>query len=267
MDITSPIPKNARGRFYHLDCSPGELAPYILTCGDPDRARRLARRLTRLDLRRRHREFLTYTGAHGNIPVSILATGIGAPASAIAVVEAANCVHPVTFIRLGTTGALQAHLAPGDLVITAAARREENTTRAYAPSAFVPPADPAVVAALTDAAAALNIPHHLGLTCTTPDFYPGQGRAAPGFPAPDPGYLQALTAAGVLNLEMEMSVYLTLAAVSTYRIRAGGVCLVLNNRLTGRGLTSASARRRAERRLLDLGLRALEILANTDQQL
>jgi hypothetical protein len=45
MDITSPIPKNARGRFYHLGCAPGELAPYILTCGDPDRARRIARRL------------------------------------------------------------------------------------------------------------------------------------------------------------------------------------------------------------------------------
>jgi uridine phosphorylase len=43
MDITSPIPKNARGRFYHLDCAPGEIAPYILTCGDPDRAQRLAR--------------------------------------------------------------------------------------------------------------------------------------------------------------------------------------------------------------------------------
>ena len=94
MDITGPIPKNARGRFYHLDCAPGELAPYILTCGDPFRAQRIARRLTRVDMRRKNREFLTYTGIYQNIPVSVMATGIGAPASAIAIVEAANCVAP-----------------------------------------------------------------------------------------------------------------------------------------------------------------------------
>ena len=113
MDISGPIPKNARGRFYHLDCAPGDLAPYILTCGDPDRARTIARRLTRVDMRRKNREFLTYTGIYQDIPVSVMATGIGAPASAIAIVEAANCVTPVTFIRLGTCGALQEDIAGG----------------------------------------------------------------------------------------------------------------------------------------------------------
>ncbi len=152
MDITSPIPKNARGRFYHLDCAPGELAPYILTCGDPDRAQAIARRLTRVDMRRKNREFLTYTGIYRDIPVSVMATGIGAPASAIAIVEAANCVTPVTFIRLGTCGALQGYIEVGDLVITESARRDENTTQSYAPADFVPQAEPSIVAALTEAA-------------------------------------------------------------------------------------------------------------------
>jgi uridine phosphorylase len=265
MDITSPIPKNARGRFYHLDCAPGELAPYILTCGDPDRARMIARRLTRVDMRRKNREFLTYTGIYQNIPVSVMATGIGAPASAIAVVEAANCVTPVTFIRLGTCGALQRDIEVGDLIITESARRDENTTHSYAPADFVPHAAPAIVAALRKAAENLKAPYHVGLTCTTADFYAGQGRTAPGFPHPDPGYVEALSQNGVLNLEMEMSAYLTLAAVATVPIRAGGACLVLNNRITGQGLTGY-ARRRVERRLLDVGLRALAILAATDQQ-
>ena len=57
----------------------------------------------------------------------------------------------------------------------------------------------------------------MGLTCTTADFYAGQGREAPGFPALDPHKVARLSQAGVLNLEMEMSAYLTLAAVSTYR--------------------------------------------------
>jgi len=110
MDIRSSIPRNAQGRFYHLDCAPGELAPYILTCGDPFRAQRLARLLDRVEMRRKNREFLTYTGSYKNIPVSVMATGIGAPATAIAIVEAANCVNPVTFIRLGTCGALQRNI-------------------------------------------------------------------------------------------------------------------------------------------------------------
>jgi uridine phosphorylase len=266
MDITSPIPKNARGRFYHLDCAPGELAPYILTCGDPDRAQRIARRLTRVDMRRKNREFLTYTGIYQNILVSVMATGIGAPASAIAVVEAANCVTPVTFIRLGTCGALQGYIAVGDLVITESARRDENTSQAYAPADFVPQAAPAIVAALKEAAEVLEVRHHVGLTCTTADFYAGQGRVAPGFPTLDPHKVARLSQAGVLNLEMEMAAYLTLAAVSTYPIRAGGVCLVLNNRVTGQGLPGAHARRRADRRLIDVGLRALEILAAGDQR-
>jgi uridine phosphorylase len=266
MDITSPIPRNALGRFYHLDCAPGDLAPYILTCGDPGRARRLARRFTRVDMRRQNREFLTYTGIYQNIPVSVIATGIGAPASAIAIVEAANCVTPVTFIRLGTCGALQSDIQVGDLVITESARRDENTTHAYAPADFVPQAAPEIVAALTAAAGSLKAPYHVGLTCTTADFYAGQGREAPGFPTLDPHKVARLSQAGVLNLEMEMAVYLTLAAVATVPIRAGGACLVLNNRITGKGVTSVYARRRAERRLIDVGLRALEILAARDQR-
>jgi uridine phosphorylase len=267
MDIASPIPKNPQGRFYHIDCAPGELAPYILTCGDPARAQRIARYFDRVDLRRKNREFLTYTGSYKSIPVSVMATGIGAPASAIAIVEAANCVAPVTFIRLGTCGALQRTIGVGDLVITESAWCGENTSASYLPpGGFVPQAAPEIVAALRQAAAAVGVPYHMGLTCTTADFYLGQGRAAPGFPEPDPELLAGLTAAGVLNLEMEMSVYLALAAVSTYRIRAGGACLVLNNRLTGQGFIAAKARRRAERRLIDAGLRAVEILATGDFQ-
>jgi uridine phosphorylase len=266
MDIAGPIPKNARGRFYHLDCAPGDLAPYILTCGDPDRAQAIARRLTRVDMRRKNREFLTYTGLYQDIPVSVMATGIGAPASAIAIVEAANCVTPVTFIRLGTCGALQGDIQVGDLVITASARRDENTTQAYAPADFVPQAAPEVIAALTAAARDLETRYHVGLTCTTADFYAGQGREAPGFPGLEPHKVARLSQAGVLNLEMEMSAYLALAAVSTYRVRAGGVCLVLNNRITGQGLTTAHARHRAERRLIGVGLQALTILAAEDQR-
>jgi uridine phosphorylase len=263
MAIDVDLPRNRQGRYYHLDCGPGDLAPYILTCGDPERSRRIARSFDHVALRRKNREFLTFTGAYHDIPISVIATGIGAAASAIAVVEAAQCVAPATFIRLGSTGALQDYINLGDLVITSEARREENTSHCYAPSKIKASAHPQVLAALREAAAALAVPHHVGVTCTTPDFFAGQGRIVPGFPTLEPNKVARLSRAGVLNLEMEMSAYLTLAQVSTLNLWAGGACVVVNNRLHG-VFASARSFRQAERRLIQVGLKAVEILAAKD---
>jgi uridine phosphorylase len=263
MAIDVDLPKNRQGRYYHINCGAGDLAPYILTCGDPDRAHRVARSFDRVEVKRRNREFLTYTGSYHGLPVSVMATGIGAAASAIAIVEAAQCVAPATFIRLGSTGALQDYIELGDLVITAEALREEHTTLCYAPAEIKASAHPQVLAALQEAAAGLEVRYHVGVTCTSPDFYAGQGRIVPGFPTLEPNKVARLSRAGVLNLEMEMSAYLTLAQVSTLNLRAGGACVVVNNRING---VFASARlfRQAERRLIQVGLRAVEILAAKD---
>ena len=259
------LPTNAQGRFYHIDCGPGDLAPFILTTGDPNRARKIARRFDRIVLRRKNREFHTYTGTYKNIPVSVMATGIGAAASAIAMVEAANCVRAATFIRLGSTGALQERIQLGDLIITSEALRDENTTHYYAPPELRALAHPQVLRALQEAAAALKIPYHVGVTCTTGDFYAGQGRTAPGFSTLDPQKVTRLSRMGVLNLEMEMSAYLTLAQVSTLNLRAGGVCAVFANRITGAtAFTSPRLMRLAEQRLTAVGLKAVEILAGGD---
>ncbi len=257
------LPQNAQGRFYHLDCGPGDLAPYILTCGDPARAGKIARAFDQVEIRRKNREFVTYTGSYKNIPVSVLATGIGAAASAIAVVEASQCVAPATFIRLGSTGALQDGINLGDLVITEAALRDEDTTRHYAQAELEARAHPAVLAALRQATAALKVPCHVGVTCTASDFYAGQGRRAPGFPIMEPGKVERLSRAGVLNLEMEMSVYLTLASVSTLNLRAGGMCAVFANRIHGTFISSR-LKTLAEGRLIEVGLKAVEILAGKD---
>jgi uridine phosphorylase len=265
--IEVDLPRNRQGRFYHINCGPGDLAPYIFTCGDPNRARRIVRLFDEVRVRRRNREFLTYTGTYKNIPVSVMSTGIGAAPSAIAIVEASQCVSPATFIRLGSTGALQEHISLGDLIITGWALRDENTTHYYAPADLPSQAHPEVLAALTQAAATLEVPHHVGLTCTTSDFYAGQGRQVPGFPTLDLQKVKRLSQAGVLNLEMEMSAYLTLAGISTYKLRAGGVCVVFANRITGASaFSSAKMVRLAERRLIQVGLLALEILAERDRE-
>uniref|UniRef100_A0A7V6A5N1 Uridine phosphorylase n=1 Tax=Desulfobacca acetoxidans TaxID=60893 RepID=A0A7V6A5N1_9BACT len=264
---SSDLPINEQGRYYHINCGPGDIAPYVLTCGDPARARRLAKLLDRVDIRRQYREFLTITGEYRHIPVSIMATGIGPDNTAIAIVEAAQCAPKLTFIRLGSSGALQPHIRVGDLIITRDALRDEGTTHYYVPDGTPVPAHPEVLQALLQAAEELQAPHHLGTTCTTSDFYAGQGRRVPGFPTADPDKVARLHQAGVLNLEMEMSVYLTLARASSYNLRAGGACAVFTNRITGdKAFGLKRQRRQAENRLLAVGLRALEILHTPDNQ-
>jgi uridine phosphorylase len=258
----SELPRTAKGRFYHIDCGPGDLAPYILTCGDPARARKIARYFDKVAVRRRNREFYTYTGCYKGIPLSVLATGIGADNTAIAVIEAAQCVSQATFIRLGSCGSCQPEINPGDLVITARALRDETTTNYYAPPEYEARAHPLVLKSLEEAAEELKVPYHVGLTCTTADFYGGQARQVPGFPILEPEKIARLRQAGVLNLEMEMSAYLTLAGISTYPLRAGGACAVLNNRVTGASVFgSPRLKALAEKRLIQVGLRAVEILA------
>ena len=262
----SELPRNAKGRFYHLDCGPGDLAPYILTCGDPARARKIAGHFEQVTVRRRNREFYTYTGYYQGLSVSILATGIGADNTAIAVIEAAQCASQATFIRLGSCGTCQPEIAAGDLVITSRVMRDETATNYYAPPEYEARAHPQVLQALKVAAAELGVPYHVGLTCTTADFYAGQGRQVPGFPILEPEKVNRLRRAGVLNLEMEMSAYLTLAGISTYPLRAGGACAVLDNRITGAAVfNSPRLKSLAEKRLIQVGLRAVEILAAKDQ--
>jgi len=254
------LPISPEGRFYHIDCRPGDVAPYILACANPGRAHLIADFLQQKELKGKNREYVIFTGSYNGIPVSVMGTGIGAPATAIAVVEAAQCQPNATFIRVGTCGALQSGIELGDLILTDECIREENTTSHYAGPDLVVRAHPDVLGALEKAAKELHFPYHKGATCTTSDFYAGQGRKIDGFPVRDVDKIERLRALGVLNFEMEMSVFLTLATVSTYKLRAGGVTVVLCNRIDGTWSSSQDY----ELRCLKTALKAVEILYAAD---
>jgi uridine phosphorylase len=253
-------PVNPDGKFYHIDCNPGDVAPYILACANPGRAHLMADFLEEKELKGRNREYVVFTGSYKGIPVSVIGTGIGAPATAIAVVEAAQCQPNATFIRVGTCGALQPGIEVGDLIITDECIREENTTSHYADPDLAVRASPHVLSALEQAAQELHFRYHKGTTCTTSDFYSGQGRRMDGFPIRDADKIERLRALGVLNFEMEMSVFLTLAAVSSYKLRAGGVTVVFCNRIDGTWSSSEDY----EARCLKTALKAVEILHTYD---
>ena len=102
-------------RQYHIDLGPGELAEYLLLPGDPDRTPKISRLLDDVELERQHREFASVTGTYRGQRVSIVSTGIGTDNVEIVIAEILAITKRPTFIRVGSSGALQPEIGLGDL--------------------------------------------------------------------------------------------------------------------------------------------------------
>ncbi|MEF8818361.1 MAG: nucleoside phosphorylase [Haloferacaceae archaeon] len=219
-------------RVYHLDVGPGDVADAVLLPGNPERVPTVTAAWDDAEEVAHHREYRTATGVYEGTPVSVTSTGIGSPSAAIAVEELAR-VGADTFVRVGSCGALQPDVEPGDLVITEGAVRQEGTSDEYVREDYPAVADGEVVSALVAAAEELGYDYHVGTTMSADSFYAGQGR--PGYdgylPPHQADLVDELRAAGVTNVEMEASAILTLAGL--YDLRAGAVCTVYANRETG----------------------------------
>ena len=226
---------------YHVELAEGDVEGPVLLPGDPDRVEVIADRWDGYEERASHREYRTLAGTYDGEPVSVTSTGIGAPSTAIAVEELAR-VGAETFVRVGSCGAIQEDVAVGDLVITTAAVRQEGTSDEYVREDYPAAAHDEVVTALVTAAERLEYDYHLGVTCSTDSFYAGQSRPGfGGFRRAGAGErLEELQEAGVLNFEMEASAIMTLAGL--YGLRAGAVCTVYANRVTGEFRTEGEAK-------------------------
>ncbi len=217
---------------YHVQLRDGDIAGPVLLPGDPDRVDIIANGWDHAEELAHHREYRTVAGSYEDEPIAVTSTGIGSSSATIAVEELAR-IGVESFIRVGSCGAIQRGVDIGDLVITTGAVRQEGTSAEYVRETYPAVAHDEVITALVTAAERLGHEYHLGITCSTDSFYAGQSR--PGFD----GYrgvdaesrLEELRSAGVLNLEMETSSILTIAGL--YGLRAGSVCAVYANRVTG----------------------------------
>ncbi len=250
-------------RQYHIDLGPGELAEYVLLPGDPDRTARIATRLESIELERRNREFASVTGMYKGLRVSIVSTGIGADNVEIAIAEMLAISDRPTFIRVGSSGGLQPEIKPGDLVITSGAVRLETTTSWFVSDGYPAVADYEAVIALIEAANRLGHPFHVGITATAPGFFGAQGRPIPQLPIRYPDLAADMTRQRVMNFEMEASAVLVLAGLA--HCRAGVVCAVFAQRITGEFVTG-DAKQAAESACVETGLEALRILADMDRR-
>lgn len=253
--------RHPQGLQYHINLAPGELAEYILLVGDPARAELAASMFAEIQLERRHREYVTFTGSYQGIRVSVMATGIGPGAMEIAVIELSQCVERPTFIRCGSCAALQEGIKLGDLIISQAAYRLENTSAHFVGDGYPAVSDPEVLLSLVQAADELGIPQHIGITATAPGFYGAQGRRIGSFLPRETNLVTDLQRQGVKNLEMEISTLFILAMLSG--ARSGAVCAVFGSRHDD-SVIMPEEKDPIERRCVETGLRAFINLAALD---
>ena len=203
--IQADRPTGSDGRQYHLGTLPGALASKCLLVGSPERAEMIATRFFEgAEIVGDKRGFKSFTGTIAEQPISVVTCGMGGPSIGMVLPEAVRS-GARAFIRVGTCGALQEHIAVGDSVIFTGAVRFDGASDNWAPIEYPAVAHWSVVAACIAAAKELNLPHHIGIGATTSCFYEGQARPD------DEGYvpprLQAryeeLVRRGVLAFAME----------------------------------------------------------------
>jgi uridine phosphorylase len=169
----------------------------------------------------------------------VTSTGIGGPSASIAIDELAQ-LGVRTFLRVGTTGAIQADIDIGTVIITTGAVRLDGASTHYAPIEYPAVAHPDVVQAAAEAAAALGVPFRTGVSASTDTFYPGQERydSYSGYvPRHFKGITEEWRQLHVLNYEMESSTVLTLTAAMG--LRGGCVAGVVVNRARSENVTKA----------------------------
>jgi uridine phosphorylase len=250
-------------RQYHIGLGPGELAEYILLPGDPDRTAKIAARFDSIELERHNREFASVTGQYRGQRISVVSTGIGTDNVEIVIAEILAITERPTFIRIGSSGALQPEMSLGDLIITSGAVRLESTTNYFVHDGYPAVADYEAVAALVEAAERLGHRYHVGVTATAPGFYGAQGRPIPQLPIRYPDLAKEMTSQRVMNFEMEASALLVLATLA--RCRAGVVCTAFANRTTGE-FVSDEQKDAVEAVCVETGLESLLVLADMDRQ-
>lgn len=247
---------NNRGAIYHLDVRPDELAPTVITVGDPDRVKEVSKYFDTVEHKSQHREFITHTGYIGKKRISVVSTGIG-PDNIDIVMNELDALANIDFetrmvktelsslhiMRLGTSGSLQADIPVDEFVASTHGlgvdnllhfyRRDNNDEEKELLQAFVTHTQihnslsaPYITGAGSQLLKHFVQGYHRGITVTCPGFYGPQGRVL-RLGLSNPAFVDRLThfqfgQHRISNFEMETSAIYGLGKLM------GHQCLSLN---------------------------------------
>ncbi|QTH73060.1 uridine phosphorylase [Pseudoalteromonas xiamenensis] len=219
-------------KVFHLGLTKADLkgAKIAIVPGCPDRAKRIAERISTAQCLNKTREFHIYLAELEGHSIVVCSTGIGGPSTSIAVEELAQ-LGVETFLRVGTTGAIQPHINEGDVLVSTASVRLDGASQHFAPLAYPAAADFYCTQAMVNACHTVGVPFHVGITASSDTFYPGQERydTHSGYVLKAfQGSCQEWQKLNVMNYEMESATLFTMCAA--IGLKAGCVAGVLVNR-------------------------------------
>ena len=209
--MNQPIPAsqlvlNNEGAIYHLNLHPDQLADNVIMVGDPGRVDMIASFFDKIEVERQNRELVTRTGWFNGERITVLSTGMGTDnldivmneLDALANIDLKTRMPKEThrslnLIRLGTCGALQPDIEPGNNVATRYAigldgllyfyEKHKEVNEIAMRDAFIEqmnyPNDlpkPYVVEGSKVLFDKLAEGYYQGVTATAPGFYGPQGR-------------------------------------------------------------------------------------------
>ena len=122
---------NPDGSIYHLNLKPDQVAPTVITVGDPDRVGLVTQFFDKVEFSIRCREFKTATGSYKGKRITVLSTGIGTDNIDIVFNELDALVNvdfktrrvkeqlsSLNIIRIGTSGSIQPDIPVDTLLIS-----------------------------------------------------------------------------------------------------------------------------------------------------
>lgn len=232
-----------------LHMGPGDLPPYVITPGQPER---LGFLLSKLENPQKVFEvfgFQAHSGEMDGKNVMVCNGGADAPLAAIATeIFCTGGAH--TIIRAGSCGSLQPEIKVGDIVIATSVLRRDGVTRAYVPDDYPAVADIHVVQALMNAAQALGVPYHLGPVWTTDAML-----------RETEDVWQPIAAMKVKAVDMVTSALFTISAL--HGVRAGAVLAVSDNLATHSIGLMDPAYHQAEMKAMQVCIEALKYLGHS----
>lgn len=212
----------------HIRAKKDQIAKTVLMPGDPLRAKWAAETfLEDPKLVNDVRGMLGFTGTWRGNRVTIHGSGMGMPSLSIYAHELITQFGAKTLIRIGSTGAMQAHVKMRDVILA------QTASSISTPSAgifrevnFAPCADFGLLRAAYDAAQSKGSDVHVGGIYSSDVFYDER-----------PDLTEMMTRHGILAVEMEAAELYNLAA--RHGCRALAVLTVSDHLVTGEQLPSA----------------------------
>lgn len=225
----------------HNEAQAGEFAKTVLMPGDPLRARFIAETFLEAPrLVNNVRGVQGYTGIYQGTPVSVMASGMGAPSIGIYSYELYHFYDVETIIRVGSAGAISPKLHLRDVVMAQGACTDSHYAKQYGlPGTFAPIADFTLLETAVAAARRMGVEPPVGNLLSSDVFYRQDDHTL------DWGRM------GVLAVEMETAALYCNAAEAGRRALA--ICTISDSLVTGEKL-SAPERQTSFRQMIEIAL-------------